>query len=104
MWKTLKMEGEMARKAPPQEDPLAVEKRYLKEHIEELAREYPGRYLLIKGEAVHGGFETHDAAVDAGVEKFGRGPFLVRSVLRPDDAETVNIPALAVGVPLVASS
>ena len=94
----------MARKAPSQGDPLAVEKQYLKEHIEELAREYPGKYLLIKGEAVHGGFETHDAAVDAGVERFGRGPFLVRSVLHPDDAETVNIPALAVGVPLVASS
>lgn len=94
----------MARKAPSQEDPLAVEKQYLKEHIEELARGYPGKYLLIKGAAVHGGFETHDAAVDAGVERFGRGPFLVRSVLHPDDAETVNIPALAVGVPLVASS
>ena len=94
----------MARKAPSQEDPLAVEKRYLKEHIDELTRDHPGKYLLVKGEAVHGGFETHDAAVDAGVEQFGRGPFLVRSVLHPDDAESVNIPALAVGVPLVASS
>ncbi len=93
----------MVRRAPAQEDPLAVEKQYLKAHLDELASKYPGKYLLIKGEAVHGGFETYDEGVDVGVAKFGRGPFLVRSVLHPDDADAVIIPALSVGVPLVAN-
>ena len=92
----------MARRAPST-DPLAVEKKYLKEHLEELAAKYPGKYVLIKGEAAHGGFETYNEAVDVGVAKFGRGPFLVRSVLNPEDSEAVIAPTLSVGVPLVAN-
>lgn len=83
-------------------DPLAVEKTYLKAHQAELAAAHPGRFLLIKGEAVRGAFETYDQGVTAGAELFGAGPFLVRSVLHPDDAEPPGIPALSSGVPLVA--
>ena len=83
-------------------DPLATEKAHLKERLEELSEQYPGKYLLIQGESVCGAYETYDAGVKDGVRRFGRGPFLVRSVLRPDDAEAPDIPALAVGVPLSA--
>ena len=82
-------------------DPLAQEKSYLKSHQEELAKEYPGKYLIIKGDEVHGAFETYDQGVGEGVSLFGSGPFLVRSVLQPEDPEAPKIPALAVGVPLV---
>lgn len=83
-------------------DPLATEKAHLKERLAELSEQYPGKYLLIQGESVCGAYETCDAGVKDGVRRFGSGPFLVRSVLRPDDAEAPDIPALAVGVPLSA--
>lgn len=79
---------------------LATERAFLKNNIEALAQEYPGRYLLIKGETVHGAFETYELAVEAGIKLFGRGPFLARSVTDPEP-EPVTIPVLAVGVPLV---
>lgn len=84
-------------------DLLATENAYLKVNRETLASQYPGKYVLIMGEEVHGAFETHDLGVDAGIRLFGRGPFLVRSVLDPEP-DTLVIPALAVGVPLVANS
>ena len=83
-------------------DVLAKEKAYLRDHQSELAEKYPGKYLVIQGETVYGAYETYDQGVVEGVARLGSGPFLVRSVLQPDD-ETVNIPALSVGVPLVAN-
>ena len=82
-------------------DPLAAEKAYLKEHRKELSEKYPGKYLLIKGQAVHGGFETYEQGVTAGARMFGAGPFLVRSVLRPEDPDAPSIPALSIGAPFV---
>ena len=83
-------------------DPLTREKKFLKENQKELADQFPGKYLLIKGEKVVGGFETYEQGISEGVKIFGAGPFLVRSVLKPDDAESPSIPALSVGVPFVA--
>ena len=83
-------------------DPLGEEKRYLREHLEEFSRQNPGKYLLIKGSQLYGAFETYEAGVIAGAKQFGQGPFLVRSVLQPDDAASPSIPALSIGVPLVA--
>lgn len=82
---------------------LATERAFLKENIETLAHDYPGRYLLIKGENVHGAFETCELAVEAGIKLFGRGPFLARSVTDPDP-DPVTIPVLAAGVPLVSDT
>lgn len=85
-------------------DPLAAEKAYLLANQAELKAVYLSRYLLIKGEAVHGAFETYAQGVVAGVQKFGAGPFLVRSAAQPEDAEVVDIPALSRGIPLVVDS
>ena len=82
---------------------LSKEPAFFKNNLQDLADEYPGRYLLIKGEDVVGAFETHDLGVDAGIKLFGRGPFLVRSVTEPDP-EPLTIPAMEVGVPFVADS
>lgn len=82
---------------------LATERAFLKKNIETLAHDYPGRYLLIKGENVHGAFETYELAVEAGIKLFGRGPFLARSVTDPDP-DPVTIPVLAAGVPLVSDT
>ena len=83
-------------------DPLAEEKVYLRANQPELAEKYPGKYLLIKGNVIHVAFETYEQGVTDGAKLFGAGPFLVRSVLQPDDLEAPSIPALSVGVPLVA--
>ena len=82
-------------------DLLEKEKSYLRKHQAELADKYPGKYLVIQGETVHGAYETYDQGVIEGVALLGAGPFLVRSVLQPDD-EIVNVPVLAIGVPLSA--
>ncbi len=82
-------------------DPLAREKAFLKHNQAGLAERHPGRYLLIKDDEVHGAFETYEQGVSAGVRRFGAGPFLVRSVLHPDDAAAPDIPALSIGVPFV---
>ena len=83
-------------------DPLAIEKAWLKANHSELMERYPGKYLVIKGETLYGGFETYDRAVHAGAKMFGAGPFLVRSVLEPDDPPPMVIPAIVLGIPLVA--
>ena len=83
-------------------DPLEREKAYLRSNQTELAKNYPGKYLLLKGDAVRGAFETYEQGVAEGAKLLGAGPFLVRSVLRPDDAEAPRIPALSVGIPFVA--
>ena len=44
-------------------DPLKQEKEYLKSHQVKLAEQYPGKYLLIKGDTVHGAFETYEQGV-----------------------------------------
>lgn len=85
-------------------DILATEKTYLVNNNKELSATFPGKYLLIKGEEVHGAFETFEQGVIAGVQIFGSGPFLVRLVSQLEDAEPPNIPALSVGVSLIANS
>ena len=78
---------------------LAVEKAFLERHRESFVTKYPGRYLLIRGEKLHGDFDSREAAVNRGVKLFGVGPFLVRS---PNEAPLRLVaPALTTGVPLV---
>ena len=84
-------------------DPLAVEKQYLDDHRHELIDRYPGKFLVIKGAEVFGGYDSYDEGVAVGVRLFGSGPFLVRNVMQTQDAEAPRIPALAVGVPLRAN-
>lgn len=82
---------------------LAREKIYLKKNQVDLAKQYPGKFLLIREETVYGAFETYEQGVFAGTEMLGAGPFLVRSVLNPGDPEAPSIPALSVGISLVAN-
>lgn len=85
-------------------DPLGSEKEYLKANRDRFMQEYPGKYLLIKGDQVFGAFETYEEGVREGARAFGVGPFLVRSVLQPEDAEVPSIPALSIGVPFSANT
>ena len=43
-----------------------------------LAKE--GKWVLVHGQAVEGIFDTFDDALDAGCERFGLNPFLVKQI------------------------
>ena len=57
---------------------LDTERQYFDEHREELLREYPGKFVLIKGQEVIGAFDTIQEALAAGAQQFGLSEFLVR--------------------------
>jgi hypothetical protein len=78
-------------------DILQTEKDYLKTKQAELAKEHPGKYLVIRKEEVIGAYDSYDEAVEA-ADSLGIGPFLVRSVHRPEDDPTLVVPALALGL------
>ena len=52
------------------EDPLRVQMAFLLANVDRLAAEYPGKHLSIRGETVHGAFETFEQGVQAGVRQF----------------------------------
>jgi hypothetical protein len=79
-------------------DLLRTEKDYLMSRQEELAKTYPGKYLVIHGEEVVGAYDTYEDGVRAGTEFCGAGPFLVRSVHRAGEEETLTVPVLALGL------
>ena len=81
------------------EDILAIEKKFLKQNLDKFNKEHPGRFLLIKGEELHGAYGSRLDGIEVGCRLFGEGPFLVRSAAEPDDPETYVIPSLALGVP-----
>ena len=81
---------------------LATEIQFYEEHRESLASDHPGRFLLIRDSALHGSFDTLDAALEAGFSKFGSTPFLARRA--GEDALQLSAPAMTIGVPLVADS
>ena len=86
-------------------DPLASEKEFLRANLDDLAAAHPGKYLVIQGERVYAACETYEQGVSEGLRLLsGKGPFLVRSVLHPEDAEAPRIPALAIGLPFRADS
>lgn len=78
---------------------LSKEREFFTKNLNTLRTTYPGRYLLIKGEKVHGAYETHEIGVDIGIRLFGRGPFLVQSVAEPE-VESLTVPVLSLGIPL----
>ena len=78
-------------------DILQTEKDYLRANQAELAEQYPGKYLLLEKEEVRGAYDSYDDAVEAAMS-LGAGPFLVRSVHRPEDDEPIIIPVLSLGL------
>jgi hypothetical protein len=75
---------------------LEVELKYLQENRDRLAKMYPGRFLVIKGEEVSGAYETREAAFTAAVEKHGLTDVLIRRA--EDSDELISVPALAFGL------
>ena len=75
---------------------LHVELAYFQERREHLLAEHSGKYALIKGKTLIGTFDTHEAAYEHGVARFGNVPFLIKVVREHD--EVIRLPALAMGL------
>jgi hypothetical protein len=75
---------------------LETERDYFEKHREDLLRQYPGKFVVIKDQQLVGSFETIQDALGAGAREFGTTSFLVR---RTDESpEDVSIPALTLGL------
>lgn len=79
-----------------EQSPLQTELEYFQKHKQEYQKLYQGQFVLIKGETFAGAFTTDAEAYQAGLEKFGNEPFLIKQVLDGDD--TVLYPRLTVGM------
>ena len=75
---------------------LERELKYYQEHKEELLQRCEGSFVLIAGEEMIGSYATEGEAYEAGLERLGNQAFLIRRVTKEE--ETVQFPALAVGV------
>ncbi len=76
--------------------PLEKELAFYEQHKAELLKHYEGLYVLIKGNELIGAFTSEAEAYQAGVERFGTEPFLIKRVTKEE--EVGLIPALSLGV------
>jgi hypothetical protein len=61
--------------------PLQTEIKTFEEQLPTLRTKFPiGTYVLFMGTCLVGGFSTYTAALEAGYEKAGMEPFLVKQV------------------------
>jgi len=77
-------------------EPLEQERKFFKEHQAEWQKAYAGKFVLVKGEALCGVFDSDSTAVSEGIRRFGLEPFLVRNVVEKEEA--IHIPALMFGL------
>ena len=76
--------------------PLEEERAFFDAHREQLLKEHPGKFALIKGHELIGAFDSDENAYTEGVERFGNSPFLVRRIEEQDP--TAQFPALTFGL------
>jgi hypothetical protein len=75
---------------------LETERHFFEQNREDLLRKFPGKFLVIKEEQVHGPFESIEDALSGGATEYGMTSFLVR---RTDQVpEEAAIPALMLGI------
>lgn len=75
---------------------LDQERAAFSAHAAEWTRLHPGKFAVVKGDALAGVFDTIDDALAAGARAFGLEPFLVRQLGQPP--EQIRIPALTMGL------
>ena len=55
-----------------------------------LRKHHEGKFVVIKGENLHGAYDTFDAAAAEAERAYGRGPYLIREV---KDQTEMTMPA-----------
>jgi len=76
--------------------PLQQERKFFLEHQADWRKMHPGKFVLVKGEALIGVFDSDNTAVSEGIRRFGLESFLVRNVEEMEEA--IRIPALMLGL------
>ncbi len=76
--------------------PLERELGYYTNHRDDLLQHYENQFVLIKEEELVGAFTTEAEAYQAGVQRFGNQPFLIKRVVRDEEIE--HLPALSLGL------
>jgi hypothetical protein len=75
---------------------LQEELAFFATHRDQLLKDHPGKFALIKGSHLIGTFDTDENAYAAGVAQFGREPFLIRHIVATDPL--AQFPALTFGL------
>ena len=75
---------------------LETEIHYFEQHRVEWVKHHREKFALVKGETLHGIYDTADNAYEAGVEAWGNVPFLIKQILPEDPIE--QVPALVHGL------
>ena len=65
------------------DQPLAAEISAFEAMKADLQKNHPGKFVVLKGDALVGVWDTLDAAAQDAVQRFGRGPYLIRQVGAP---------------------
>jgi hypothetical protein len=60
---------------------LRREQAVYESNVSRWLADHEGEYVLIKGEAVDGFYESRDEALTAGYSRFGIGPLFVKQIL-----------------------
>lgn len=64
---------------------LDKEFKYYLSHKEDLLKEYPGKFIVVKDESVVGAFDSEIDAYTFGTGKFELGTFLIQQCLPNDE-------------------
>lgn len=67
------------------------ELKYFNKHKKKLLEQYEGKFVLIKESEMLGDFSTEEEAYNAGVEKFGNKPFLIKKVQKKDETDIAPV-------------
>ncbi len=60
--------------------PLETELAYFEANKAEYQKNYPGKFVLIKGTEFAGDFTSQAEAYEVGLKRFGNQPFLIKHV------------------------
>lgn len=63
---------------------LETEINYFEQHRADLLNQYPGKFVLVKGNQCHGAFDTAENAYKVGALMFPGEAILIRQVLTED--------------------
>jgi hypothetical protein len=75
---------------------LEKEQAFFEAHRPEWLKYHQGKVALVVGEELIGVYDNAEAAFDAGVERFGNVPMLIKQVQATDPV--AHIPALFLGL------
>lgn len=67
----------------------------------DLEKHHMGKHVIIKDGKLQGAFDTFDAAAREAIQRFGKGPYLIRQVGSP---ENITLPASVAWHPVHATS